>query len=281
MAVMSGIDWNPTSAWSAKIEHAKRHTRALGEIVADYRATDPIRLEPEPIGDEIGYRLRISHPVPIEVSLVIGDVLHNVRSALDALVFGLARDQAQRPLTDKEERACEFPVCDSPAAYQRFWSGRRQVIAKDRLTQALHRAQPFFDMVEGERLGIEYSETYEQWSRGKTLWWLAHLNNVDKHRQLAITAWWPGLTYWGSDEGQTPQHWRYGSRRFADGEIFGYASGGGDSGPNEVTTEFNLVLTQLPYRGNQDVVATSNEWIGTTAWTMNDLILDWSRSADD
>jgi hypothetical protein len=208
---VADIDWmDRTSSWWAKMDHAKKHADALHKIVSDYEATKPIRIEPEPIGDEIAYRLHISRPVPIEISLMIGDILHNVRSALDALMFGLVGDEATGPLSDQAIKASKFPVCSSPEEYQDFWS-RRHVIPSDRLRPVLRHAQPFLYMEEGKKLGVEYSETYEEFSKGSTLWWVDHLNIVDKHRQLTVAAWWPGLTYWGSDEGQAPQYCAMGA----------------------------------------------------------------------
>jgi hypothetical protein len=45
-------------------------------------------------------------------------------------------------------------------------------------------------------------------------------SNIDKHRRLHLTAWWPDIVYWGSDE---PSHrrWRWGEPPYEDGRILG------------------------------------------------------------
>lgn len=268
---------DPASAWWAKLNHAKVHAGTLGKIVAEYQAAKPISMSAEPGDNEVAYRLHISRPVPLDISLAVGDILHNARSALDALVYGLAVDQVGRRLNEREERACQFPICDSPDAFNAFWT-RRTVIETDRLENALHHVQPYYWTEQAKNLGIEAAqdESYEDSSRLSNLWWLNRMNNIDKHRQLAVVAWWPGLTYWGSEEGQAPQDWRYSGRPFADGEIFGYASGGGEDGPNDVITEFNLSLADWPYRGDKDVLATAKGWIDVAIQTMGQIIRDWS-----
>jgi hypothetical protein len=42
-----------------------------------------------------------------------------------------------------------------------------------------------------------------------------------------------------------------------------------------VITEFNLVLTDLDYPG-EDLRKTADQWIGTTTWTMGDVIRGWA-----
>jgi hypothetical protein len=283
------IDWmDRRAAWWAKIDHAKHHAERLRTIVAEYQATKPIRLIKEPTDSEVAYRLHIDRGVPIEVSLALGDVLHNARSALDALVYGMASDQAGHQLGEAEAVKCQFPICDSPDAFARFWQSRA-AIKTGRLEEALHLAQPYYWTQQAKAMGIEAAqdESYELSSRLSNLWWLNRLSNIDKHRELPVVEWTPGLTYWGTDDGQPPQSWRYGSARFADGEIFGYASGGGEHGPNEVITDFNLSLGAIadfnqslgaPRGGDEGVLGTANGLILVAIQAIGQVIQAWRNS---
>jgi hypothetical protein len=47
---------------------------------------------------------------PSSLSLIIGDCLHNLRSALDSLVFELALAEAQGPLAKEFEDDSAFPI---------------------------------------------------------------------------------------------------------------------------------------------------------------------------
>ena len=129
-------------------------------------------------------------PIPVHLSTTIGDALHNLRSALDCAAYEMARRHVGRDLTEDEELACEFPIRDDPDKLDRFFSGSRSCVRERRQ------------------------------SLTTPLWLLARLSNIDKHRRLHLTAWWPDIVYWGSDE---PSHcrWRWGAPPYEDGRILG------------------------------------------------------------
>ena len=99
-----------TSAWWAKADRAHNHLRSLDQLVAKFRASEPYTVVPRPtdIPGRTEYRLHIHKPMPPEISTTIGDILHNLRSALDSLAHEIALRGLDRPLTAKEERACVF-----------------------------------------------------------------------------------------------------------------------------------------------------------------------------
>jgi hypothetical protein len=81
------------------------------------------RLTPEP-GDqpnELAYRLRIHGEVPAEVSTVVGDIVHNLRSALDSLAYALAERSKGGPLGKREEQVTFFPWCANATDYELFF----------------------------------------------------------------------------------------------------------------------------------------------------------------
>jgi len=104
-----------TSAWWAKADRAQFHLGSLGQLASEFRESEPYTVIPEAT-DTRGrtkYRLRIHKPMPVEISTTVGDILHNLRSALDSLAYEIARRGLNRHMTTEEEQACAFAICDS------------------------------------------------------------------------------------------------------------------------------------------------------------------------
>jgi hypothetical protein len=107
-----------SSAW-AKLRHAEEHIATLHTFY------DSVRLQEKnqaPIGAKFDeatnrYILRITGtpdlaPIAEKVSLIVGDVTHNLRSALDHLAWQLAC--AAGTVTPKNEKDVVFRICDPP-----------------------------------------------------------------------------------------------------------------------------------------------------------------------
>jgi hypothetical protein len=244
------------AAWWAKLRRADRHREKLAGLVAAFKANDPYTLKPEMTDrpDEVAYRLRVWREAPADISTVIGDVLHNLRSALDALAFEVAVQSVNRTLTKTEEGATEFPICESPDTYDAFFGGGadpsksqrlRGRMYSDRARNAMRHAQPFHWAAMGNAPVAEKEQRYREefeWSQVRRL---RHLSNIDKHRRLpAIGVGWPKLLYWGSDVGDDTRL-RGGHMPPTDDTILCYLVG-----PNakQITLhfEFALVLTDDP-----------------------------------
>jgi hypothetical protein len=81
-------------------------------LTSEFRESKPYTVIPQST-DTSGrteYRLRIHKPMPVEISTTVGDVLHNLRSALDSLAHEIARRGLDRPMTTEEEQASAFPI---------------------------------------------------------------------------------------------------------------------------------------------------------------------------
>jgi hypothetical protein len=138
-------DWfGSETAWWVKHQHAQDHLERLRGVCAEYRSTDPLEVSPEstPVPGEAAYRLRQSTPIPMAVSLIVGDLVHCLRSSLDNLVFGIVGDSLGRDMTEKEERACQFPICSSPDDFDRFFKSRAKIM-DERVQGNLRNVQPF------------------------------------------------------------------------------------------------------------------------------------------
>jgi hypothetical protein len=74
--------------------------------------------------NEIVYFGHVLHPPPLRIGVVIGDLIHNLRSALDHLVWQLVLWNGEQPTRDNQ-----FPVClernDWPRAARRMLAGAR------------------------------------------------------------------------------------------------------------------------------------------------------------
>jgi len=125
--------------------------------------------EPDPDNGPDCFRIRvITDPVPTDpISVIIGDVLHNLRSALDHLAYALAVKHTN-PLPDDIAKESEFPI---------FASNNVNAIAKR-----------IRGMDPGAQAVMERLQPYQ---RGKDsaldpLWMLYKLSNIDKHRLLLV-----------------------------------------------------------------------------------------------
>jgi hypothetical protein len=71
-----------------KIERAKKHLRDLEAVVADFRSTDPYHIikhiDPN-TSERVAVRKIKTHP-PAEWGVLIGDIVHNLRTTLDYLI---------------------------------------------------------------------------------------------------------------------------------------------------------------------------------------------------
>lgn len=75
--------------------------------------------------------------------------------------------------------------------------------------------------------------------------------NIDKHWRLAVTAWWPDIIHWGSN-GESQRNASRGDGTVADGSMLLYIDGSDEGQGDELSYEFNLVLTDDPARGRPE-----------------------------
>lgn len=235
------------SSWWAKINRAREHLESARRLIGQFRASQPYALLPEPTSTpgRVAYRLRITRPVPVAVSTTVGDVLHNMRAALESLAFELARRSHAAPLTPAQEGASTFPICDSPASFDAFFKGRKASLYDDRARAALRAVQPFVNLEQAHLLGVGLERTFREEFRWELLHRLDVLWNLDKHRRLALMAWWPDLFYWTSNSAASTTALP-GEGTMADGSILLYLEGSDCGQPVELQHKFNLVLTDDP-----------------------------------
>ena len=162
------------------------------------------------------------------------------------------------------ERASTFPICQAPEAFDAFFKGKRALLYDSRARAAFRSVQPFVNLEEAHKLGVALERSFEDEASWSELYRLDALWNIDKHRRLTPMAWWPDLIYWGSD-GPSSRRLLPGDGTLGDGSILFYIEGADEGQGDEVSHEFNLVLTDDPAfsrkRGStDDVVDMLERW---------------------
>jgi hypothetical protein len=146
-----------------KIERAKQHIHELNSEIRAFFDTNPfiVGTKRNPKTRQLIYYLVSVHEVPLTIAAIAGDILQNLRSALDHLAYQLVlvgRGSGD-PL-----RHVYFPIADDAKKYE------SEKIKKTRgMREAAIKA---IDAVKPYRGGNDI------------LWHLNRLNNVDKHRLL-------------------------------------------------------------------------------------------------
>jgi hypothetical protein len=148
--------------FDAKFNHAATLAAILEQQISDYLASAPFQLT-ETVEPDSGHLVVTAHirtPPPVAWSILIGDALHNARSALDHLAWQLVEMHGGPP--DKSR----FPFTDSPVGFGK----------------ELHRAH----IPAAVRKQVR---ALEPWRGGDDqLWLLHHLDIIDKHRLLVPVA---------------------------------------------------------------------------------------------
>jgi hypothetical protein len=198
----------PGGAAELKIQRAKDHFLAFRAELQEYYSQPPWTIKPVRDGADLALVLDSHLPVPDSLALIAGDLLYNVRSALDCIVMELAElglGSLGRPPSGQEERLLNFPISESqlPARKEellaRFLAVDSLVLlrllqpvetTRRRLIERGHKPDSIADELLADHL-------YED-----LLLKLNTLNNWDKHRRLTFSFLVPQSVSDGSDVGK-------------------------------------------------------------------------------
>lgn len=146
-----------------KVERARRHLEELQSALTVFRDSRPYTIRTKQNSERrlVYYVAQVSDPDPA-VAAIAGDVLQNLRSALDYLAFQLVVMGLGSVPADP--RYIAYPIADSAAEYPALRQ-RRVKGARSAAIDAIDATRPY-------RGGDD------------ALWRLHRLNNVDKHRLL-------------------------------------------------------------------------------------------------
>jgi hypothetical protein len=150
-----------------KLDRAKHHIDDLRGKIDTFLAGKPFRLiiQIRSNPGKLALRVKQDRAIPDSFSLVIGDAVHNLRSALDLTMYGMAHDRASKP------NRIQFPFPKSNSA-------------KD--------IKDAFDSAQVKGAGTKVIETILSFrpfpkNGNATLCNLHALSNRDKHRLLILS----------------------------------------------------------------------------------------------
>ena len=165
---------HPLDSSFLKLRRAKYHLKVVDDLVEGIKKRNPYHIVDEVVRNgqtrERILRFEQVEDVPPDVSLLIGDICNNLRSALDHLLWQLwlLKDPAF-------EGNVYFPICDSPVAFN------------DKRTTGYIKG-----LSEVQKAAIESLQPYKTGNPALSL--LRDVNNSDKHRLVQVIAFFGGLT---------------------------------------------------------------------------------------
>jgi len=159
------------SCW-LKIGRAQEHFRIFDSELGEWTESKPYSIlqKSDPEGCRHTLVLELKRPFPADKwSLIAGDCIHNLRCALDHLVYALAvKNSGTNPPQDANR--LQFPIASSLEQFEK---------QRDRIKGLSDKAQTF----------IEQRQPYNVRTKKMPpqLAILSGLDNADKHRLLTVT----------------------------------------------------------------------------------------------
>jgi hypothetical protein len=119
---------------------------------------------------------------PEEISLLIGEFVYSVRSALDHAAYDLTEWESGTPLSGTIAKSSAFPIFNNGREYR-----KREKNGKPSRGSGLYKIR---GMSRDMRAVVERLQPYHRQKNpsARLLWLLEELANVDKHRLLPLTA---------------------------------------------------------------------------------------------
>jgi hypothetical protein len=157
-------------ACAAKLDRAVEHIDALRVEQRAYMQTEPMHVESRFDGDTGWWVFSAScERVSIRYSNIVGDCVHNLRSALDQLVAQAVIANGGQPTTDHQ-----FPITETAASFTKQAKRRLESVSEPHRA-IIEAAQPYHERNDGS-------------GKPQALVVLNDLSNRDKHRLInAVT----------------------------------------------------------------------------------------------
>jgi hypothetical protein len=156
-----------------KIDHARDHLKRLDREVKTFTETNPYRFVTKYDDEGVAHIVfEGGGQVPVVMSLIVGDVVHNLRSALDHVVYQLAL------LGGGSGETNAFPLFWEPGKY-RDHQKRLLRDVPDPYRARIEALQPYHIVC-----GISPKSIPQEFWTHFWLMGLARLDNLDKHRLL-------------------------------------------------------------------------------------------------
>jgi hypothetical protein len=154
-----------------KIDRARQHCAEFERAANAWLETKPYRFRTDfdPATNVRVIRLSQAPIVPLGLCAIIGDALHNLRSALDHLIYRIAALESRQDPPPKAGKLA-FPICVTKEGFdhRRQWLGD----ISNPMRASLEEFQPF--------------RTHPANPRESALWILDELDIVDKHQDFPL-----------------------------------------------------------------------------------------------
>jgi hypothetical protein len=161
-----------------KLIRAAEHIDEVRSLVWDYLGTEPSGVSRNPDGKPI---LSFSELPPPSIAIVAGEVLYQIRSALDHLAFDLVQLNTQKIVLPKGwDGRCDFPLKMDIPTYG------NPVVPHELPVPYSCFEKNLPGISAGAYTFIESLQPYRGGDGPTQLKWLAKLSNIDKHRHLPI-----------------------------------------------------------------------------------------------
>lgn len=128
---------------------------------------DAVSIKPRPDGKTFGLFARVSSP-PEAARLMISDIVHDARTALDYMIYRLAVRVSGESAARSSRKLC-FLACDTPDRFKTV-AGQFKKFLGDAPIAAMERLQKY--------KGLD--------ARSEVLWELSELDNISKHRMIVV-----------------------------------------------------------------------------------------------
>lgn len=160
----------------AKLDRARTHFQALDKSIGAFKRSKThdivVTKFDQETGEKVVHLKILKEPENPEWGLILGDMVHNLRSALDHLVWQLVLLNGEKP-----RRQNQFPIIRAKNDYWEVPANRSESV-RDRMLAGVaedHRA--FIDMVQPFNGGGD--------PKGTSLAVLSWISNADKHRVVS------------------------------------------------------------------------------------------------
>ncbi len=191
-----------------RVERAKHHLDDLNDEIARFLASVPYPITQEPDPERGGYlfRIHIKEEIPDSLGLIFGDFVHNLRAALDNLMFELLGAPATgwvRP----------FPVCSKSADFKKIERALRQQVSAEAF-RVIERVQPF--------------HATDASDRRKRLQLLHDFWNEDKHRTttpVVFASYFASAAAYREDPQDKTLGFEANFGEIQDGKVIGWVAG--------------------------------------------------------
>jgi hypothetical protein len=167
--------------WDLKIQRARTQVAEFNTIVVDYLATNPAGISQELLnGNEIHVKLHIHRQPPDVLAVLSGEIIHNLRSALDAVTFALVIEKTRIlgvPQKDGYENLIQFPIVVKKRSLSEYKFLKH--FKKESFYADLQEFQPY----NWSKEFVPDNQRVEV-NKGHHLALLSELSNRDKHRGI-------------------------------------------------------------------------------------------------